>query len=233
MLECMKYARSWVCAAGCLPKPVHNKARGKLQIYFPEILARGDKMDTYFSSEGRVQPVFFFLTHSISHSTRKDSTCLPWTIYFLSCIACFWQAGSDSNLSWGTKSSTASSWYHLISAVQEADRRYLILSCLLLKKMGDVHQLMVRCLHTVTTPSFRQQGLYSESAKRWLQSLLQVLPSILFTNVHCPCNHSYLREVSLPGCFKLQYDVWGSLKAVPTTLHLHNPRWVPFLFLSG
>lgn len=125
------------------------------------------KWTPIFPQKGESSMLGFF-TYSISHSTRKDSTFLPWTIYLLSCIACFWQAGSDSNLSWGTKSSTASSWYHLISAVQEADRRYLILSCLLLKKMGDVPQFMVRCPQTVTTPSFRQQRLYSQSAKRWL-----------------------------------------------------------------
>lgn len=87
MLECMKYARSWVCAAGCLPKPVHNKARGKLQIYFPEILARGDKMDTYFSSEGRVQHVgFFYLFNKPQHQKRQHFSPLDNISSFLHCL---------------------------------------------------------------------------------------------------------------------------------------------------
>lgn len=126
------------------PTQCTTQQEGNNKIYFLKILER----ETFFSSEGKVQHVFS--TCSVSHRTSKDSSLLLWTVsssFHCQCLPlAAW--GLEPHLSWGTKCSSASSQWCLISSVQEKNRRYLSWSCLQPQKLSGVSHSSCTGRHT-------------------------------------------------------------------------------------
>lgn len=136
------YVTAWICAAGCLPKPMYNTARRKQQNLFPWDSGKGNKI--FLRRESLA--CFFYLFTKPQNQQRQQSSPLDRVSFSFHC-QCLPLAGwgLEPHLSWGTQCSTASSWQHLISSVQEKNRSYLSWSCLQPQKLRGVsHSVLHR-----------------------------------------------------------------------------------------
>lgn len=131
MQECMHMPEPGSVLLAAFPNQCTTGQEGNYKPIPPRFWQEQTKRAYIFAQKGEASMVF---THSISPRTKRDSSLFSHGRYiFLLAVP-----GPASGrlcqrfikLSRGAKSTTASSSYHLISAVQEEVRRYMSLSCL-------------------------------------------------------------------------------------------------------
>lgn len=128
MQECMHMPEPGSVLLAAFPNQCTTGQEGNYKPISPRFWQGQTKWAYIFAQKGEASMVF---THSISPRTKRDSSLFfTWTVHLppRSARACLCQR--FIKLSRGAKSTTASSSYHLISAVQKEDRRYVSLSCL-------------------------------------------------------------------------------------------------------
>lgn len=128
MQECMHMPEPGSVLLAAFPNQCTTGQEGNYKPISPRFWQGQTKWAYIFAQKGEASMVFY--PFSKSQNQKRQQSFFTWTVHLppRSARACLCQR--FIKLSRGAKSTTASSSYHLISAVQKEDRRYVSLSCL-------------------------------------------------------------------------------------------------------